>query len=102
MTQKEYVSYYCENERPPRAVICQKRKGHKGKHRAVIFWEAEKRLMDKLEVGNTVIIYEDPMTESKPEGKAKLVELLKDGIDLQYWRVESLGEQFNRWIKKHD
>lgn len=30
---------FCENERPPRDVICQKRKGHKGKHRAVIYWE---------------------------------------------------------------
>jgi len=32
---------YCEDERPQRKVICQKRKGHKGKHRAVIYWEDE-------------------------------------------------------------
>jgi len=30
---------YCGNVRPPRDVICQKKKGHKGRHRAVIFWE---------------------------------------------------------------
>ena len=29
----------CANERPPRKVICQLPKGHKGSHRAVIFWE---------------------------------------------------------------
>lgn len=34
-TEKEY----CENERPPRDVICQKQKGHSGRHFAVIYWE---------------------------------------------------------------
>lgn len=34
----EYENF-CENERPIRVVICQKRKGHSGRHRAVIFWE---------------------------------------------------------------
>lgn len=32
-------SPYCEAKRPHRDVICQKKKRHKGKHRAVIFWE---------------------------------------------------------------
>ena len=31
----------CANERPPRKVICQLPKGHKGSHQAVIFWEDE-------------------------------------------------------------
>lgn len=31
----------CANERPPRKVICQLKKGHEGSHRAVIFWEDE-------------------------------------------------------------
>jgi hypothetical protein len=30
---------YCGNERPPRKVFCQLKKGHKGSHRAVIYWE---------------------------------------------------------------
>jgi hypothetical protein len=30
---------YCGNERPPRKVLCQLPRGHKGSHRAVIFWE---------------------------------------------------------------
>lgn len=29
----------CANERPPRKVLCQLEKGHKGSHRAVIYWE---------------------------------------------------------------
>lgn len=31
--------YYCLNERPPRKVFCQLKKGHKGSHSAVILWE---------------------------------------------------------------
>jgi hypothetical protein len=38
---KEMMTDYCEKTRPPRDVICQKAKGHKGRHRAVIFWEDE-------------------------------------------------------------
>jgi hypothetical protein len=30
---------YCGHKRPPRKVLCQLKKGHKGSHRAVIFWE---------------------------------------------------------------
>lgn len=33
---------YCGNKRPARKVMCQLKKGHKGSHRAVIFWEDEK------------------------------------------------------------
>ena len=29
----------CEDERPPRKVICQKEKDHPGSCKAVIFWE---------------------------------------------------------------
>jgi hypothetical protein len=32
---------YCGAERPLRKVLCQLPKGHKGSHRAVIFWETE-------------------------------------------------------------
>jgi len=38
---KEKAESYCGNERPPRKVLCQLKKGHKGSHRAVIFWEGE-------------------------------------------------------------
>jgi hypothetical protein len=36
--RKEEIEY-CESVRPPRDVVCQKKNKHKGKHRAVIFWE---------------------------------------------------------------
>jgi len=32
---------FCGKERPPRKVLCQLRKGHKGSHRAVVYWEDE-------------------------------------------------------------
>ena len=36
---KRGAEYFCGKERPPRKVMCQLEKGHKGSHRAVIFWE---------------------------------------------------------------
>jgi len=30
---------YCGKERPARKTLCQLKKGHKGSHRAIIFWE---------------------------------------------------------------
>lgn len=30
---------FCGDERPARKVFCQMKKGHKGSHSAVIFWE---------------------------------------------------------------
>jgi len=67
-----------------------------------LFKELEKKIKEKFEVGDIVTIYEDPLTCSKVEGKARLLELLKDDEQLQYWRVEFLRdhEQANRWIKK--
>ena len=53
-----------------------------------------------MEVGDIVTIYEDPLSCQKPEGEAKLVELLIDDKEMQYWKVESLGEYYRRWIKK--
>jgi hypothetical protein len=34
---------YCGNERPARKTLCQLKKGHKESHRAVIFWEGERK-----------------------------------------------------------
>ena len=31
----------CGSKRPPRKVLCQLKKGHKGSCRAVIYWEEE-------------------------------------------------------------
>ena len=32
---------FCGKERPLRKVLCQLKKGHKGSHRAIIYWEDE-------------------------------------------------------------
>jgi hypothetical protein len=40
--EDELVDDFCGDERPPRRVFCQLKKGHKGSHRAVLFWEGEK------------------------------------------------------------
>jgi hypothetical protein len=53
-----------------------------------------------MKQGETVTIYEDPITCQKSEGKAKLVRRIMVDGDLEYWEVESLGEHFRRWIKK--
>ena len=37
----EKAEDYCGVERPARKTLCQLKKGHKGSHRAVIFWEDE-------------------------------------------------------------
>lgn len=56
-----------------------------------------------MKVRDIVMIYEDPLTCRKPEGKAKLLKLLKDDIELQFWRVcFDNGETANRWIKKKE
>lgn len=33
----------CANERPPRKIFCQLKKGHKGSHRAIVFWETDEK-----------------------------------------------------------
>lgn len=49
-----------------------------------------------------VTIFEDPITEQKPEGTAELLEKILTEIDgLEYWRVRFLddGEETLRFIK---
>ena len=60
-----------------------------------------------MEAGDTVTVYEDPMTKTMPEGKATLVQRLDDPkfcpvgcLGAQRWRVQfSDGEQVDRWIE---
>lgn len=51
--------------------------------------------------GDIVIIYQDPITELKPEGRVKLVEFIKANNGLELWRVRFLSDNFtaNRFIK---
>jgi len=39
-------------------------------------------------IGTKAMIYEDPMTKQKPEGKATLRELYRENGLESYWRVE--------------
>jgi len=52
--------------------------------------------------GHLVMIYEDPITKKKPEGKARLIEKLGKTRGREYWRVRFLSDYFvaDRWIEK--
>jgi len=54
--------------------------------------------------GDVVRIYEDPLTEKRLEGEAKLIEKVSQDIDTEreYWLVEFTRghERHARWIKK--
>jgi hypothetical protein len=55
-----------------------------------------------MKVGDVVTIYEDPLTEKKPEGKGKLQRLILDDGDRELWEIifYPSGDNCNRWIKK--
>lgn len=46
-----------------------------------------------LEKGQIVTIYEDPITQKKPEGKAKLIKRHHIVDNMEYWQVEFLDEK---------
>lgn len=61
-----------------------------------------------MEKGQVVTVYQDPITEVYPEGKAKLIRRFDDygaapNERLEYWEVAFLedegGETYNRLIK---
>ena len=57
----------------------------------------------EMKKGDIVMIYEDPITKQKPEGKARLLELLFDvAFEQEFWRVIFLKDHFvaDRWINK--
>jgi len=45
-----------------------------------------------MKKGDVVMIYWDPITEQKPEGKAKLLKLLDSAGGVQYWKVKFLAD----------
>ena len=50
--------------------------------------------------GDKVMIYEDPIIQKKPEGKARLIELINRGIGEELWEVRFMdGFKCWRWIK---
>lgn len=57
-----------------------------------------------MKKGDVIMIYEDPFTQKKEEGKAKLIEKYQAGSypgDQEYWKVKFVGspQTYLRWIK---
>lgn len=55
-----------------------------------------------MKQGDTVMIYHDPITKKKPEGKATLRSKVSEDISSEYWKVRFVADGFftNRWIEK--
>lgn len=53
-------------------------------------------------IGDVVRIYDDPLTEKKFEAEAKLINMILEDDDREYWLVEFTPdhERHPRWIKK--
>ena len=50
-----------------------------------------------MKKGDTIIIYEDPLTQKIEEGKARLLSKIKSGLntgDMEYWKVKFLSDGF--------
>lgn len=56
-----------------------------------------------MKKGDVVMIYQDPITQKKPEGKAKLLKLeIRDKSgEMEYWKVlfKNEDETYFRWVK---
>jgi hypothetical protein len=55
----------------------------------------------KLSKGQVVTIYEDPITQQRPEGKATLIKFHFAQWDQEYWtvRFQEDGALTSRWVK---
>lgn len=45
-----------------------------------------------MKKGDVVMVYHDPVTEQKPDGKAELLKLLFVQGELEYWKVQFLDD----------
>lgn len=59
-----------------------------------------------MKAGEVVMIYEDPLTMQKPEGKAKLIKRVRENESAELWTVAFLSEdestEYLRWLKKEE
>lgn len=55
-----------------------------------------------MKKGDKVMIYEDPVTQLKPEGEAKLIKKIEEHHGMEYWVVNFLSDGYDvqRSIKK--
>ncbi len=61
--------------------------------------------MSAYYIGETITIYQDPYTQEKPEGEARLVRRLDNhgNPEMERWRVAFLTDRevtYDRWILK--
>ena len=57
-----------------------------------------------MKKGDIVMIYIDPVTETKEEGQAKLLKCPRTSRTIDYWKVKFLTDGFvtHRFIKKKE
>lgn len=55
-----------------------------------------------MKPGDTVTIYEDPLTCEKEEGEAELIEMISETRAKEFWHVRFISDNWRttRWIKK--
>jgi len=50
--------------------------------------------MSEFKKGATVTIFEDPLTQNREEGKARLVKFIRpEGVEFEWWEVRFEGER---------
>ena len=60
-----------------------------------------------MKKGDTVTIYQDPLTKKNVEGQARLLKFIKEAHELEFWQVKFLdggvGDPLvDRFIKKQE
>jgi hypothetical protein len=56
----------------------------------------------KLRKGQVVMVYEDPVTETRPEGKAQLLDLIEKYTDgIEHWWVQFLDDDFHNPVERN-
>lgn len=55
-----------------------------------------------MKLGDTITIYNDPITKKQPEGEAKLLRLISEEKNQDFWKVKFLsdGHITTRWVEK--
>ena len=53
-----------------------------------------------MKKGTTLMIYQDPITEMKEEGKAELIRLVTKNLNTEDWRVKFVGEKDGQTFRR--
>ena len=56
--------------------------------------ETREKEVKKLKSGDIEMIYDDPITRKRPEGKARLMKkLIPSPVGMEYWQVQFLSDR---------